>query len=64
MVTLATTVELTITELPDGVELKVGDEVTVYADLESKKETKTAVSYKLAARSLDVVKRGGSTIWK
>lgn len=53
---------ITFAELPAGVELKKGDEVTCYADLESKQETKTKVSYKLVGRALVSVARDGKPL--
>jgi hypothetical protein len=57
------TLEVTPSELPDGVQLQKGDEITFYADLEAKKDTKTTRSFKLTMRTLASVTRGGKVVW-
>ncbi|NVB78859.1 MAG: hypothetical protein HOV81_10725 [Kofleriaceae bacterium] len=58
------TMEVTFPDLPEGLELAKGDEVALYVDLDSKKEKKNAIDYKLTARALITVKRGGKAIWE
>jgi hypothetical protein len=57
------TLSVTFAELPDGIELKKGDVVTLWGDLESSKETKTAVRRVITARGLGSVKRGADVVW-
>jgi hypothetical protein len=57
------TLEVTFPELPGGLELAKGDQVALYADLDSRAEAKNAVKYKLTARALASVSRGGTAVW-
>ncbi len=57
------TLEVTFPELPEGLELAKGDQVALYADLDAKTPGKNAVKYKLTARALATVKRGGKAVW-
>ncbi len=49
-------------ELPPGLELEKGDLVTLYADLEDKRERGEKVTYRMTARALVSVKRDGKDV--
>jgi hypothetical protein len=58
------TLEVSFPELPEGLQLAAGDQVALYADLESKTDGKSTVKYKLTVRALATVKRGAKVIWE